>query len=153
VTHFDADCRATLDHLARHTAVAQGELGAAGFCIGGHLAFRAALQPDVRATVCFYATGIHNGKLGRDSDAGSLERAGEIRGDLLLVWGALDPHVPEEGRTRVQETLTSRGVNFSDRLYQAEHAFMRDEGPRYDPEATDHAFGEMVGFYRRIFNR
>ena len=34
------------------------------FCFGGHLAFRAALQPDVKATTCFYGTGIHNGKLG-----------------------------------------------------------------------------------------
>ena len=66
-----------------------------GFCIGGHLAFRAALEPDVRATVCFYGTGIHDGKLGQDSDAGSLSRAGEIRGKLLMVWGSADPHVPE----------------------------------------------------------
>ncbi|HEX8998807.1 MAG TPA: dienelactone hydrolase family protein, partial [Blastocatellia bacterium] len=33
----------------------------------------------------------------------------------------------------------------------AEHAFMRDEGPRYDPEATDQAFAEMITFFRRIF--
>ena len=33
----------------------------------------------------------------------------------------------------------------------AEHAFTRDEGPRFDPEATDQAFAEMIGLYRRIF--
>ena len=27
---------------------------------------------------------------------------------------------------------------------------MRDEGPRYDPEATDAAFGEMIRFFRRV---
>ena len=26
---------------------------------------------------------------------------------------------------------------------------MRDEGPRYDPEATDRAWDEMIGFLRR----
>jgi len=26
-----------------------------GICIGGHLAFRAAMNPEVLATVCFYA--------------------------------------------------------------------------------------------------
>src|SRR6185295_16355927 len=42
VADFDADCRAALDFLARHPSVASGRVGAAGFCIGGHLAFRAA---------------------------------------------------------------------------------------------------------------
>lgn len=153
VAHFDADCRTVLDYLYEHPAVASGQMGAAGFCIGGHLAFRAALQPDVRATVCFYGTGIHNGVLGEDPDAGSLQRAAEIRGELLLVWGALDPHIPEEGRTRIDEALQEAGSKFSQRLYQAEHAFMRDEGSRYDPEATDEAFSEMIRLYARVFAR
>ncbi|MBI2503490.1 MAG: dienelactone hydrolase family protein, partial [Candidatus Latescibacteria bacterium] len=76
VAHFDADCRAALAHLETHPLVAPGQLGAAGFCLGGHLSFRAALQPQVRATVCFYGTGIHNGRLGKDADAGSLQQAG-----------------------------------------------------------------------------
>jgi carboxymethylenebutenolidase len=153
VAHFDLDCRTVLDDLHQHSAVAPGQVGAAGFCIGGHLAFRAALQPDVRATVCFYGTGIHNGALGKDADAGSLQRAAEIRGELLLVWGALDPHIPEKGRQKIEEALREAGANFSQRLYQAEHAFMRDEGDRYDPEATDEAFSEMMGLYRRVFTQ
>lgn len=63
VAHFDADCRAGLDWLSKHPKVAPGKIGVVGFCIGGHLAFRAAFQPDVHATVCYYATGIHDGKL------------------------------------------------------------------------------------------
>ena len=78
VAHFDEDRRAALDYLARHPRVSPGKLGAMGFCIGGHLAFRAALEPDVLATVCFYGTGIHNGKLGQDADSGSLARAREM---------------------------------------------------------------------------
>jgi carboxymethylenebutenolidase len=72
VAHFDEDARSVLNWLSTHPKVAKGKLGAMGFCIGGHLAFRAALQTDVAATVCFYGTGIHNGKLGKDADAGSL---------------------------------------------------------------------------------
>ena len=151
VAHYDADCRAALDYLAAHPQVAQGKLGAAGFCLGGHLAFRAALQPDVKATTCFYGTGIHNGKLGRDEDAGSLARAGEIRGDLLLVFGTADPHVPPEGRATIDAALRSAGVRFTTLLLPAEHAFMRDEGPRYDPEATDQAFAAMIDRFRRTF--
>jgi carboxymethylenebutenolidase len=150
VADFDADCRAALDYLAAHASVAPGRVGAAGFCIGGHLAFRAALQPDVKAAVCLYGTGIHNGKLGRDADAGSLQRAGEITGTMLFVWGTHDPHIPAEGRTAIAETLRAKGTSFSERFYPAEHAFMRDEGPRHDPEATDQAFAEMIAFYRTV---
>ena len=152
VAGFDQDCRRGLDYLAQHPSVADGKLGAAGFCLGGHLAFRAALQPEVKATVCFYGTGIHNGKLGLDADAGSLQRASEIRGQLLLVWGTSDPHIPAEGRAVIEQALQTSGTTFSQRLYPTEHAFMRDEGPRYDPEATDQAFAEMVNFYRTVFS-
>ncbi len=149
VADFDADCRSVLDYLGQHPRVAPGQRGAAGFCIGGHLAFRAALQPDVKATVCFYGTGIHDGKLGRDADAGSLRRADEIRGPLLLIWGSQDPHIPAEGRAKVEAALRSAGRIFSVRQYPAEHAFMRDEGPRFDPEAADQAFAEAVRFFRQ----
>jgi len=151
VAHFDADCRTGLEWLAEHPKVAAGKIGAMGFCIGGHLAFRAALQPEVRATVCYYGTGIHNGKLGKDADAGSLARARDIRGHLLMVFGTNDPHVPAEGRTTVDEALAASGIRYETKLYPAEHAFMRDEGPRYDPEATDQAFAEMIGLFRTVF--
>jgi carboxymethylenebutenolidase len=151
VAEFDADCRLVLDYLDQHPRVEKGKLGAGGFCIGGHLAFRAALQPDVRATVCFYGTGIHNGKLGKDDDAHSLDRSPEIRGELLMVFGTLDPHVPEEGRAKIRSELDQARANFSISLYPAEHAFMRDEGPRYDAEVTDQAWNEMIQFFRRVF--
>jgi carboxymethylenebutenolidase len=152
VAEFDADCRAALDYLAAHTRVAAGRLAAAGFCIGGHLAFRAALQGDVRATACFYPTGVHNGKLGKDADAGTLARASEIRGEMLLVFGSEDPHVPEEGREKIAAALREAGASFELKLYAAEHAFMRDEGPRYDPEAADAAFADMLKLFRRTLN-
>ena len=151
VAHFDADCLMALDHLARHPSVAPGQLGAAGFCIGGHLAFRAALRPDVKATVCFYPTGVHNGKLGQDDDAGTLQRTGEIHGRMLLVWGEQDPHIPEAGRAAVETALRANSISFERTLYPAEHAFMRDEGPRFDPEAADAAFSEAVRFFRTAF--
>lgn len=151
VAHFDADCRAGLEWLAANPKVTPGKIGAMGFCIGGHLAFRAALQPDVRATVCYYGTGIHDGKLGQDADAGSLARAHEIRGQLLMVFGSTDPHVPAGGRDTIDRALIQSGANYKTILYPAEHAFMRDEGPRFDPEATDLAFADMIRLFRKVF--
>jgi carboxymethylenebutenolidase len=151
VADFDADCRAGLDWLSKHPKVAREKVGVIGFCIGGHLAFRAAFQPDVRATVCYYGTGIHDGKLGKDADAGSLARAKEIRGELLMIFGTKDPHVPETGRQTIAGALRDSGVRYRTLLYAAEHAFTRDEGPRYDPEATDLAFAETIQLFRKVF--
>jgi carboxymethylenebutenolidase len=122
-----------------------------GFCIGGHLAFRAAFQPDVRATVCYYGTGIHDGKLGKDEDARSLARAKEIGGQLLMIFGTKDPHVPDGEREAIDRALQNSGVRYNTLLYSTEHAFTRDEGPRFDPEATDLAFAEMIGLFRKVF--
>ena len=152
VADFDADCRSGLDWLSRHPSVALGRIGVVGFCIGGHLAFRAAFQPDVRATVCFYGTGIHDGKLGQDADAGSLARVKEIQGELLMIFGTKDPHVPDAGRETIDNVLKNSGVHFRTLLYPADHAFTRDEGPRFDPESSDLAFAEMIGLFRKVFH-
>ena len=150
VAAFDADARATLDWLAAHPKVAPGKLGTMGFCIGGHLAWRAALQPDVLAAVCCYPTGVHNGKLGRDADAGTFARMGEIKGEMLIVFGEVDPHVPAEGRRKLIEGLESAGTRHRILTVPGEHAFMRDEGPRYDPAAADQVWAEAVGMFKRV---
>jgi carboxymethylenebutenolidase len=143
---FDADRAAVLDHLDRRADTTT--LLAAGFCIGGHLAFRAALDPRVTATVCFYPTGLHNGALGADADAGSLARAAEIRGRLMVVFGSQDPHVPADARIQILSELYAAGLDDLElHVYTGgEHAFMRDVGARHDPVLTDLALTEAVSF-------
>ena len=151
IAHFDADIGAALDRLEHDERVAPGQLGATGHCTGGHVAFRAAFDQRVRAAALWYPTGLHDGKLGAEPDAGSLERAGEIRGELLIIFGTRDPHTPEDGRAKVRRELEAAGATFRWRLYDAEHAFGRDLGPRYDPEATDSAFAETIALFREAF--
>ena len=67
---------------------------------------------------------------------------------LLLIFGTSDPHTPEAGRAVIKRGLEEAGVDFRWRLYDAEHAFGRDIGPRYDPEATDAAFAETVALLK-----
>jgi carboxymethylenebutenolidase len=144
VADFDEDVRAALDHLEGRVSA----LYAAGHCTGGHLAFRAAFDPRVRATACWYPTGLHDGALGADPDAGSLARAGEFEGALHVIWGTRDPHTPEAGRSIVRAGLDAAGTRYTWTEYDAEHAFGRDVGERYDPEATDAAFAETVALFR-----
>lgn len=147
VAAYDADARAALDHLATHPACT-GTLGAFGICIGGHLAFRAALQPDVRATTCCYATDLHTRSLGAGGDD-SLARALEIRGELLMIWGRQDPHIPDAGRAAIHARLVAAGSTFTWVEHDAQHAFLRDEGPRYDPELALATYARAIALFRR----
>ncbi len=147
---YDADARVALDHLAARPDCT-GRLGAMGICIGGHLAFRAAMNPDVLASACFYATDIHKGGLAKGAHDDSLERARDIRGELLMMWGRQDPHIPLEGRMKVLARLNEVNSTFSWHEVNGAHAFMRDEGARYDPELALELYGLVFNlFHRRL---
>jgi carboxymethylenebutenolidase len=128
---YDDDARACIAWL-RGSAHCTGKTGAMGICVGGHLAFRCAMNAEILATVCFYATDIHKRSLGSGGDD-SLDRTGDIRGEIMMIWGRQDPHVPAEGRAAIHQALASRGVTFTWHELNGQHAFLRDEGHRYDP--------------------
>lgn len=148
LAHYDADARAVLGLLKTHEACT-GRLGSMGICIGGHLAFRAAMNSEVLATTCFYATDIHKRGLAKGMNDNSLERIPEIKGELLMIWGRQDPHVPLEGRVAIQAALNAAGTNFTWHEFNGAHAFLRDEGVRYDPELARHCYSLAIDFFRR----
>ena len=144
---YDADARAVIAHLVA-SSHCTGQLGAVGICIGGHLAFRAAMNPEIRASACFYATDIHKGSLGLGGDD-SLARAAAIQGELLMMWGRQDPHIPAEGRSLIERRLEEAGTRFTWHEWNGAHAFMRDEGPRYDPELALVGYRLTLDLFRR----
>ena len=149
LSSFDEGARAVIRALEDHPSC-HGRVGTVGFCIGGHLAFRAALQPEVLACASFYATDLHTGALGEGQRADTHARTREIKGELAMIWGRQDPHIPAAGRRAVYDALTEAGVLFSWHELNAEHAFMRDEGPRYDPEAARLGMGIALGLFGRM---
>lgn len=147
---IDGDSHAVLDHLKARPDCT-GKLGTLGICVGGHLSFRAAAtNPDVLAAVCYYATDIHKGALGKGGDD-TLARAKDIRGELLLFWGRQDPHVPLAGRKRIYDGLCDANVNFTWHEFNGQHAFIRDEGHRYDPALALQCYQMALElFHRRL---
>ena len=145
---YDEDASSLLKHMSA-MPLCNGNLGVIGICLGGHLAFRAAMNPEVKAAVCFYATDIHSGTLGAGKKDDSLARAAEIKGELLHIWGRADPHVPLEGRRKLLTRLDEIGANYQWLEVNGAHAFMRDEGYRYDPALEYLLKGAMLEVLHR----
>ncbi len=146
VEAYDADAQAVIDHLMTRPD-STGSVGALGICLGGHLAFRAGFDKRVRATVCFYATDLHKASLGHGDD--SLQRAGELSGELMMIWGRQDPHVPLEGRMTILERLNASQVRMNWLEVNGAHAFLRDEGARYDPELAHTLYSFVLALFHR----
>jgi Dienelactone hydrolase family len=67
----------------------------------------------------------------------------------LVVFGRQDPHVPREGRATIYNALADAGTNFSWHEFNGAHAFMRDEGARYDAAAARTVYGMALDLFRR----
>jgi dienelactone hydrolase len=137
---YDSDARALCSYLVSR-ADCTGNIGSLGMCLGGHLSFRAAFLPEVKASVCLFPTDIHKSSLGKpgyDPEIDSLNRLKEIKGEMLIIFGRQDNHVPLEGRRKIKESLEEHNVNFSYCEFNTAHAFIRDElsKGRYDPSIT-----------------
>lgn len=148
LSSYDSDARAALDFLKSHPNCT-GNLGTMGICIGGHLAFRTAMNPEVLAGVCFYATDIHKRGLGKGTNDNTLDRISEIQGEMLMIWGRQDPHIPREGRAIIYNALSDAGTHFQWHEFNAAHAFIRDEGPRYDPATARICYGMALELFKR----
>ncbi|TKA65884.1 hypothetical protein B0A49_10215 [Cryomyces minteri] len=151
VSAYDEDATLSVDALLA-LPTCNGRIGATGMCLGGHLAYRAALDKRVAAAVCYFATDIHSHSLGESMHDDSLDRAGDIKGELVMIFGKKDNHVPPEGRDLIRKTLHEKGVIFS--FYEpawAQHAFIRDElsKGRYDPGLVKICFEMLL----EVFNR
>ncbi|KAI9901759.1 hypothetical protein N3K66_003576 [Trichothecium roseum] len=160
---YDVDSRATVDHLLS-LPTCTGLIGSTGMCLGGHLAVRAALDPRISACVSYFATDIHQRTLGPNSgpnnsphaEQGSihtLDKFNEFKGEVAMIFGVKDTHVPDAGRDLIRSKLREAGVVTS--FYEfawAQHAFIRDElsKGRYDPAITKICFEVLLELFGRV---
>ena len=148
---FDADAVAAIEYLLQ-LSQCNGKVATLGICLGGHLAFRAATNINVQASVCFYATDIHKRSLGKGLNDNTLDIMPQIQAEMMMVWGRQDPHIPLEGRRIIYNSMTEAKLNFTWHEFNGEHAFLRDEGHRYDPALSQIIFPMVFDlFHRRLY--
>ncbi|KAI2625282.1 dienelactone hydrolase [Hypomontagnella submonticulosa] len=160
---YDEDSRKTVDYLLS-LPTCSGRIGATGMCLGGHLSVRASLDPRISATVAFFATDIHSRTLGpysaKDTSVEgpansnhTIDKFNELKGEVAMIFGIKDTHVPDTGRDLIRRKLRDAGVVFS--FYEfawAQHAFIRDElsKGRYDPAITKVCFEVLLELFGRV---
>lgn len=144
----DSDTQTILDYILSKP-YCNGLVGSMGVCIGGHLAFRAALNPKISAACCLYPTDLHTNTLPCAPGNDSLTRCGDIQAELAMIFGKQDPHVPASGRTLIQQTMLANNCDFSWYELNAQHAFMRDEGDRYDPALALQCYQLAIALFNR----
>jgi len=156
VAAYDEDATLSIDLLVS-LPNCSGRIAATGMCLGGHLAFRAAFDPRVLSSVCFFATDIHGATLGKGKNDDSLERVrkGDIKGELVMIFGKQDTHVPRAGRDLIRKALEDASVACSFLEVQAQHAFIRDESSkgRWDAALTRSLFTFMLEVFERTIGR
>ncbi|OCB91709.1 dienelactone hydrolase [Sanghuangporus baumii] len=155
---YDEDATLSIDLLCSLSSC-NGRIAATGMCLGGHLAFRAAFDSRVLSSVCFFATDIHSATLGKGKNDDTLVRVrnGDLKGkgELVMIFGKQDTHVPRSGRDLIRNTLEDADVPTSFLEVQAQHAFIRDESSkgRWDAALTRSLFSFMVEVFERTVGR
>jgi len=145
IASYDEDTDVVVRFLLAH-ASSTGKIASFGVCLGGHLALRAGLHPDVSAVGAFYPTDLHTGNLGLGKCDDTLARLPSSSAALLFVFGRQDPHIPVEGRRQVHRVLEDSEVDFEWHEFNAAHAFLRDEGARYNPALARVALALLLRF-------
>jgi carboxymethylenebutenolidase len=108
---FDSDARASVDYL-KSSLFCSGSVAAMGLCLGGGLAFRAALLPDVSATVSSWIRGIilvSCFPLFASTDSPHTYQFFLSETAVQVTWYATDIHKRSLGKGACDDTLVRAG--------------------------------------------
>ena len=130
-----ADLQAGIDELERR--VPDAKVGAVGFCFGGGMTWNLLQAGEQRlaAAVPFYGPAPENPDFSQAKAA------------VLAIYGEQDERV-NASRDRAEAALKAAGLTYQIRTFAgAGHAFFNDTGPRYNAEAAQQAYGEVLDWY------
>ncbi len=134
-----ADIVAAVPFVESH-ATSNGRLGAVGFCYGGGMALRCAVEAQgVDAAVCFYGRAL------------PAEDAARLAVPVMLHYAGSDERI-NAGIPDFRRALDAEGVPYSLNMYPGtEHGFHNDtSAARYDANAARLAWTRTLGVLRRV---
>lgn len=125
------DVGAALDYVKAQTGK---KAGTVGYCYGGLISYLSACRLTPDASVGYYAGGIGD----------FAEETPKV--PVMLHFGRLDTHIPAEAVEKVHALHPEVQIFWYD---NAEHAFNRDVGKSYNPEAAKLARERSLEFLKK----
>jgi len=129
-----SDTRAFLDCLAAQPDVVPGGVGTTGYCMGGLMSLTAAgTYPDRIVAAASY----HGGRLATDAPASPHLLAPKIKARVYIAGAIEDASFPDDMKARLEDALTSAGVDHRIETYPAKHGWVFRDTPVYDEAAAE----------------
>ena len=136
-----SDAGAFLDALAAQPDVKPGRIGVTGYCMGGSMALAAAGTYPERIAA---AASFHGGGLATDAPDSPHRLAPRIRATVYVAGAIEDPSFPDDMKQRLEEALTTAGVDHTLETYPARHGWVFRDTPVYDAAASERHWRALV---------
>jgi carboxymethylenebutenolidase len=113
-------------------------VGMTGFCFGGGVTWQVAVHmPELKAAVPFY--GPHP----------ELTDVPSIQAPVLGIYGEQDSRI-NSGIPGIEEAMQQNDKVYSKIIYpDSGHAFFNDTGSRYNPDAAQDAWSQMLAWFQQ----
>jgi carboxymethylenebutenolidase len=143
------DVQAAMTYLRNEAK--SSKIGMVGFSVGGHIAFLAATQCDLKATAAFYPGWLptQDIPLSRPTPTLSLTPGiAEHNGYLLFLVGEQDSLIPIEQREAIARELRAANVRHEFVTYpDTPHRFFSEEGESYRQAVADDAWRRVCEMF------
>ncbi len=134
-----ADVLATVAHLRSLPSVTGG-VGVLGFCLGGSLAFAAAVEGEPDVAVSFYGSTV----------AAEIDGLSRVGCPIQFHFGGQDPYIPRSDVAVVEAAVAAHPGAEIHVQEEAGHAFHNNVAPMFHhPEAAARAWELTTEFLRR----
>lgn len=144
------DGRAYVEALRGMERVDRGDLGTAGYCMGGALALRTAAEHPARvgAAGVFHAGGVVTDK------ADSVHHViGRIDGEVYAGHADKDRSMPPHAVAQFEKALRKAYVPFTSEVYRgAAHGYTMADTSSYNAKATERHYTALEGLFGRTLS-
>ncbi len=135
------DAGAALAFLRNHPTC-NGKVGAAGFCLGGKLAYLPATRYAPDCSVGYYGVGIEN----------ALEEIANLKYPLTLHFAEKDQYCSPEAQKQIHAALDGNPLITLRDYTGQDHAFAHEGGAHFNAAAAELANLRTVEFFIRHLN-
>jgi carboxymethylenebutenolidase len=124
-----------------------------GFCFGGRLAYLSGLDSKVKKIVSFYGAGAHTPSYFQEKTP--IQALCEARNEdetlnVLSFYGNKDGSIPEADRQLTSQALKNSGINYTEKVYDAGHAYFQLGRDSYDQASALGSWRDLDNFIQSV---